>query len=64
MLAALIAEEFNYEIFSGGRWQLESDVASVVDTNYAARTLTFVMTTDANLVKTKNKMTGFVNHKV
>ena len=64
LLAALIAEEFNYEIFSGGRWQLESDVASVVDTNYAARTLTFVMTTDANLVKTKNKMTGFINHKV
>ena len=64
LLAALITEEFNYEIFSGGRWTLESDVPSVVDTNYAARTLTFVMTTDANLVKTRNKMTTIINHKV
>ncbi len=64
LLAALINEEFNHQIFSGGRLRLESDVAGVTDSNYALRTLTYVMNTDTNLVKTQNGVTGFVNHKL
>ena len=64
LLAALINEEFNQVIFSGGRLRLESDIAGVTDSNYALRTLTYVMNTDTNLVKTQNGVTGFVNHKL
>ena len=64
LLAAIITNEFNYAILSGGRIYLESDIASVTDTSYATRTLTFIMTTDANLPKTIDGATKFVNHKV
>ena len=64
LLSALINEEFNHQIFSGGRLRLESNVPGVTDTDYALRTMTFVMNTDTNLVKTKDGVTGFVNHKL
>ncbi len=64
LLGALISNEFNHKILSGGRIRLESDIASITDTQYLTRTLTFIMNTDANLVKTENGVTGFVNHKV
>lgn len=64
LLAALITSEFNYEIFSGGRIRLESDIPSITDSQYVTRTLTFVLSTDADLVKTRNGVTGFVNHKL
>lgn len=64
LLGALINEEMNQHIFSGGRAHLESDVPGVTDSNYALRTLTYNINTDANLVKTINGATQFVNHKL
>ena len=64
LLGALINHEINQHVFSGGRAHLESDIPGVTDSNYALRTLTYVINTDANLVKTINGATQFVNHKV
>lgn len=53
LLAALIQDWFNFTHEFGPKCKLISDVASVVDTDYACRTLTFRQRTDNNLVKTR-----------
>ena len=64
LLAALIQNMFNYEVFLGGRWILVSDRASVTDTHYLMRTLLFQQDTDNNLVKTVNGKPKIINHSV
>lgn len=65
LLAALIQDQFNYtNLIGGGKIRLVSDVASVVDSKYAARTLTFQQITDNNLVKTKNGTPKLANKEV
>lgn len=51
LLAALIADQFNFSNYFGKSIYLISDVPSVVDNDFACRTLTFKQTTDNNLVK-------------
>lgn len=64
LLAALIQDQFNYTNYFGSKIQLISDVASVVDVNYACRTLTFRQNTDSNLVKTQNGYSRLANKDV
>ena len=64
LLAALIQNLFNYEMFLGGRWILVSDRASVTDTHYLMRTLLFQQDTDNNLVKTVNGKPKIINHSI
>lgn len=54
LLAALLLDQFNWTNYFGGKIHCVSDVATVVDTNYECRTLTFEQVTDNNLVKTKD----------
>lgn len=64
LLGALINEAMCQTIFSGGRAHLESDTPGATDKSYILRTLVYEINTDANLVKTINGATQFVNHKV
>ena len=52
LLAALVQDQFNWSSEFGSKIMLVSDVPSVVDNNYACRTLSFEQTTDNNIVKT------------
>lgn len=54
MLAALVMRLMNNQPFLGGRFKCVSDIASVVDNDYPARTLIFEQITDNNLVKKVN----------
>lgn len=51
LIAALIMEEFNWTNCFGTQVSCISDKASVVDTDYACRTLIFEMETPNNLIK-------------
>ena len=51
LLAALVQDQFNWSSEFGSKIMLVSDVPSVVDSNYACRTLSFEQTTDNNIVK-------------
>jgi len=51
MLSALIMRDFNGMPFKGGRFYCISDQPSVVDNDFACRTLIFEQMTDNNLVK-------------
>lgn len=64
LLAALIQNMFNYEVFLGGRWILVSDRASVTDTHYLMRTLLFQQETDNNLVKTIDGKPRIINKHI
>lgn len=64
LLAALIQNMFNYEMFLGGRWILVSDRASVTDTHYLMRTLLFQQETDNNLVKTIDGKPRIINKHI
>jgi hypothetical protein len=61
LLAALIMNEFNWSNIFGMQVHCTADAGSVVDTNYAARTLTLTMATPNNLVKTQNRSSYVVN---
>ena len=52
LLAALITDQFNFSNFFGKTIYLISDEASIVDNDFACRTLIFKQTVDNNLVKT------------
>ena len=61
LLAALIMDQFNFSNYFGQTIHLISDVPSIVDNDFACRTLTFRQTTDNNLVKNINGMPQFAN---
>lgn len=54
LIAAIITDQFNWTDKFGARINLVSDRATVVDFDYACRTLTFEQVVDNNLVKTRN----------
>ena len=54
LLAALIIDQFNFSNYFGKSIYLISDEPSVVDKDFACRTLIFQQTVDNNLVKTVN----------
>lgn len=64
LLAALIQNMMNYEIFLGGRWILVSDRSSTTDTHYIVRTLLFQQETDNNLVKTIDGKPRIINKHI
>lgn len=53
LLAALIADEFNWTNMFGTQIRLVSDNPMVIDSNYAGRTLVFEQTTTSNIIKDK-----------
>lgn len=54
LIAALLIDIFNWTNLFTNRLYLVSDIPSVVDDDYACRTLIFEQTTDNNLAKTRN----------
>ena len=64
MLAALIQNQFNYTNYFGRKIQLISDMETIVDGNYACRTLTFEQITDNNVTKTYGGTPEIINKKV
>ena len=52
LLAALLIDKFNWTNYFGNKIHLISDIPSVVDVQYACRTLIFEQDTDADIVKT------------
>ena len=64
LLAALIMDEFNYTNYFGAKIHCVSDKETVVDTNYACRTLVFEQITDNNITKTRDGVPRTVNKEV
>lgn len=64
LLAALLVNEFNWTNYFGRKIQCISNKPSVVDTDYACRTLIFQQMPDSNLVKTRNKTPMMVNKEI
>lgn len=64
LLAALIADQFNWTNIFGSKINLVSDRSSVVDNDYASRTLIFEQTTDNNIVKTSDKITRIIDRDI
>ena len=61
LLAALIIDQFNFSNYFGKTIRLVSDVPSVVDNDFACRTLTFKQTTDNSLIKVIDGTPQFAN---
>lgn len=61
LLAALIIDQFNFSNYFGKSIYLISDEPSVVDKDFACRTLIFQQTVDNNLVKTVDGTPQFAN---
>lgn len=61
LLAALVQDQFNWSSEFGSKIMLVSDVPSVVDNNYACRTLCFEQTADNNIVKTVDDIPRLIN---
>ena len=61
LLAALIIDQFNFSNDFGETIYLVSSIPSVVDNDFACRTLSFKQTTDNNLVKTINNIPQLSN---
>lgn len=64
LLAALIINQFNWTNFFGQRIHCVSNKPSIVDTDYACRTLVFEQITDNGLTKTINKVPRTVNKEI
>lgn len=64
LLAQLIIEEFNYSNCMGSQLVLVENMPSVVDDQYAMRSLMFEFTTPNNLVSSKSGETEFINRVV
>lgn len=64
LLAALIQDQFNYQKVMGNTLMLVKDRELIVDSNYAARELTFEQITDNNLVRTRNGIPRLSNKDV
>lgn len=64
LIAALIINMFNWTNVFTNKIHIVSDIPSVVDNDYACRTLIFEMTTDNNLAKTVNGVTAMNNRSI
>lgn len=61
LLAALIQDQFNYTNYFGKKIHIVQDEESVVDNDYACRTLIFEQETDNNLVRTRDGIPRLIN---
>ena len=61
LIAALLIDMFNWTNLFTNKIHIVSDIPSVVDNDYACRTLVFEQITDNNLAKTKNGVTSMLN---
>lgn len=61
LLGALIQDQFNYTNCFGRKVHIVQDEESVVDNDYACRTLIFEQDTDNNLVRTRNSIPQLAN---
>lgn len=61
LLASLILDQFNWSNFFGTQIHCVSDKPSVVDTDYACRTLIFECETPANILRTTDMPRVFNN---
>lgn len=64
LISALIINDFNWSNLFGGRIHCVSNIPSVVDNDYACRTLIFEQTTDNNLAKTIGGTTRMLNREI
>lgn len=64
LIAALLINTFNWTNLFGAQIHLISDIPSVVDNDYACRTLIFEQSTDNNLAKTINGTTRMLNREI
>ncbi len=64
LLGALLLDQFNHTNIFGTVITCIEDVESIVDNDYACRTLVFQQTTDNNLVKTRSGATGYARMDV
>lgn len=64
LLAALIMDEFNATNLFGAKIYCASNVETVVDDDYACRTLTFSQYVDNNIVRTKDSYTRIKDRDV
>lgn len=61
LLAALVQDQFNHTNLFGPKVRLTADVESIVDNDYACRTLTFTQYADNNIVQTIGKTPTIIN---
>ena len=61
LLGALIQDQFNWTNIFGRKAHIVRNEESVVDTNYACRTIIFEQDTDNSLVKTRNSIPQMMN---
>lgn len=61
LLGALIQDQFNWTNYFGRKVHIVRNEETVVDTNYACRTILFEQDTDNNLVKTRNNIPRLIN---
>lgn len=64
LISALLIDMFNWTNLFTNRIHIISNIPSVVDNDYACRTLIFEQTTDNNLAKTKNGVTSMLNRSI
>ena len=64
LIAALLINDFNWTNLFTNRLHIVSNVPSVVDNDYACRTLIFEQSTDNNLAKTINGNTSMINRNI
>lgn len=64
LIAAILINTFNWSNLFTNKIHIVSDIPSVVDNDYACRTLIFEMTTDNNLAKTVNGITAMNNRSI
>ena len=61
LLAALIMDQFNWTNYFGEKIHCVSNIPSIVDIDYACRTLIFEQITDNNVVKTRDGIPRMIN---
>ena len=64
LLAALILDIFNWSNLFGGRIHCVSNVPTIVDNDYACRTLIFEQSADNNLAKTREGVTRMSTREI
>ena len=64
LIASILIDTFNWCNLFGPQIHLLSDIPSVVDNDYACRTLIFEQLTDNNLAKTRNGVTRIVPREI
>ena len=64
LIAAQITNMFNWSNLFGAQIHLVSDVPTIIDSDYACRTLIFEQETDNNLAKTVKGTTRMLNREI